>query len=188
MTSRRRLTRPLAPALVLACAALAWPAASSAAVACPNASIMPTSSSLSQARAATLCLINRERTSRGLPRLSASRRLLGAAKSYSRLMVRQGFFGHVSPGGSTLISRIRHHTTYLHGSRSWSLGENIAWGSGALATPARTVTAWMHSSAHRANILASRFRQIGIGIAVGAPRPTHGFAAATYTADFGRRS
>ena len=33
--------------------------------------------------------------------------------------------------------------------RAWSIGENLAWGAGALATPGRIVNAWMRSPGHR---------------------------------------
>lgn len=173
---------------MLVCAALALPASSSAAVSCEDANLMPSRAKLAQIRAATLCLINDERTSRGLAPLTSSRPLREAAQRYSRLMVRERFFGHVSPRGSTLTSRVRRQTAYLRGARSWALGENIAWGSGTLGSPARIVTAWMGSPDHRANILKPGFRNIGIGIADGAPRPTRGLDAATYTTDFGRKS
>jgi uncharacterized protein YkwD len=45
----------------------------------------------------------------------------------------------------------------------------------------------MASPGHRANILAPRYREVGIGIAVGAPVRGSG-AGATYTTDFGRRA
>jgi uncharacterized protein YkwD len=45
----------------------------------------------------------------------------------------------------------------------------------------------MHSPGHRANILSSRFREIGIGISRGAPVRGMGNAA-TYATDFGARS
>lgn len=148
---------------------------------------MPTRTNSTHVRAATLCLINQQRASRGLAPLTSSRQLAKAARRYSRLMVRKRFFGHISPGGSTLVSRVRKGTSYLRGANGWALGENIGWGSGALATPARTIKSWMSSSLHRRNILRPGFRHVGIGVASGAPRPTRGFAAATYTADFGRR-
>lgn len=149
---------------------------------------MPSSANGVQVRDATLCLLNQERTSRGLAPLKSNRYLLTAARRYSQLMVRERFFGHVSPGGSTLVSRVRKGTKYLRGARSWKLGENLAWGSGQLATPAYTVKAWMRSPGHRRNILTPRFRHIGIGVVLGAPAKTNGMAAATYTTDFGRRS
>ncbi|MDE5753217.1 MAG: hypothetical protein K2H89_01530, partial [Oscillospiraceae bacterium] len=41
-----------------------------------------------------------------------------------------------------------------------SVGENIAWG---YATPEAVVKGWMSSEGHRANILGSNFRYIGVG-------------------------
>ena len=68
---------------------------------------------------------------------------------------------------------------------NWTIGENIAWGSGALATPRAIVNGWMHSPGHRANILRASFRDIGIGIRLGAPGPGLS-GGATYVTDFGR--
>ena len=83
-------------------------------------------------------------------------------------MVKRRFFDHVSPGGGTMMDRIKAAGWAPSG--SWSAGENIAWGSGSLATPASIVNGWMHSAGHRANILNGSFSQIGIGIAAGAPQ------------------
>jgi uncharacterized protein YkwD len=95
-------------------------------------------------------------------------------------MVRKGFFQH-----GNFVARILN-TRYVTRRQAWSLGENIAWGTGSLGTPAQTVRAWMRSPGHRANILSRRFRDIGIGIALGAPAEVHASAgAATYTTDFG---
>ncbi|HWC25664.1 MAG TPA: CAP domain-containing protein, partial [Solirubrobacteraceae bacterium] len=89
----------------------------------------------------------------------------------------------------TLTSRVRGGTSYLRGRlASWSLGENIAWGSGERATPQEIVRAWMRSPGHRRNILERRFRNIGIGVATGAPGDVSGRPAATYTTDFGQRA
>ena len=46
----------------------------------------------------------------------------------------------------------------------------------------------MHSPGHKANILTPSYRDIGIGIALGAPaKLPDGMPAATYTTDFGAR-
>jgi uncharacterized protein YkwD len=138
-------------------------------------------------RRATLCLVNGERTQRGLSRLTARRELETAATRYGRQMVAQRFFDHVSPSGSTLVQRVRQ-TGYLRNASGWSLGENLAWGSGDLATPRAIVAAWMASPGHRANILRPRFRDAGIGLAAGAPLALGGGASAgTYVNVFGRR-
>jgi uncharacterized protein YkwD len=97
-------------------------------------------------------------------------------------MVRLGFFAHVSPSGSSFIQRI-----VSAGYGRWTrLAENLGWGAGLRATPEGIVQAWMASPPHRHNLLDRRLRQIGVGIALGAPAITSEQApAATYTADFG---
>ena len=44
----------------------------------------------------------------------------------------------------------------------------------------------MHSPGHRANILSTQFKDIGIGVARGAPQAGQ-HDSATYTTDFGVR-
>jgi uncharacterized protein YkwD len=187
--ARHRIhARRLLP-LALVCTAFALPTGTVAAASpCADADLAPTDANVDTVRTATLCLLNQERTSRSLGVLTSNRNLLKAASRYSRLMVKERFFAHVSPSGSTLLTRVRSGTGYLRGAHSWTLGENLAWGSGELATPANIVRAWMHSPGHRHNILTPAFRHIGIGVVTGAPQPTQGVPAATYTTDFGRRS
>lgn len=135
---------------------------------------------------ATLCLLNEERTSRGLPRLRLNDRLSNAAERHSRDMVQRTYFSHDSLSGLSFVDRIRR-AGYLRSARSWSAGENLAWGSGTRGAPEQIMRAWMNSSGHRANILTGRFREVGIGVAEGAPVRV-GSAAATYTTDFGFKS
>lgn len=154
---------------------------------CDGADALPGQAALADVREATLCLMNAQRTARGLPRLRAHESLAAAAGRYARQMVSKGFFDHTSPGGSTMVTRIKG-TAYLRGVVSWSVGENLAWGAGARATPRATVDAWMRSSGHRANILNRDFDEVGVGVAAGAPEAFDGDAAAgTYVTDFGRR-
>ncbi|MDQ3849659.1 MAG: CAP domain-containing protein [Actinomycetota bacterium] len=148
---------------------------------------MPDAGNIPQIRTATLCLLNSERAERGRRVLRSNRTLRVAAQTYSEQMVRDSFFDHVSPTGGTLLGRIRGATDYLRGTAAWSLGENLAWGSGERGTPGETVVAWMNSPGHRHNILDRGFRDIGIGVALGAPAATHGLPAATYTTEFGHR-
>ena len=78
--------------------------------------------------------MNAERMARGVGRLQAEPLLGRVAASYARQMVRGRFFDHTSPGGSTMLARIRA-TSYLRDVASWSVGENLAWGTGSLSTP-----------------------------------------------------
>ena len=97
-------------------------------------------------------------------------------------MVANRYFAHDSRSGAGFSARIAS-TGWMHGRSAWNVGENIAWGSGALATPRAIVKAWMHSAGHRHNILQPRFHVIGIGIGAGAP--TGDGSGKTYTTDFG---
>ena len=184
----RSLPSRLLLALVLVSLLCTVPAAPAAAKPCANQNLMPSQDNIPQIRSATLCLINKERTRRGRRALRASGHLRNAAQSYSEQMVRESFFDHVTPGGTTLLSRIRRTTGYLVDAVRYSLGENLAWGSGELATPRQTVIAWMRSPGHRRNMLDKRFRHVGVGVAIGAPTNVDGMPAATYTTEFGRRS
>ena len=157
--------------------------AASAAGACSAANASVKTASKRALIRATLCRLNAERARNGLRPLRLNRRLSSAARRHSRAMARRHFFSHTSPNGATFLDRIRS-TGYLRGARSWSVGENIAYGSGRLQTPRKIGVAWMNSPGHRANILSRSFRSIGIGIAAGTP---FGSGGATYTTDFGRR-
>jgi uncharacterized protein YkwD len=175
-------------AALLALAVLAVPAAARASERCEHADALPGQASQGELRQATLCLMNAERGARGRAPLRAEPALASVAATYARQMVRQRFFDHTSPGGSTMVSRIRS-SRYLRDVGSWSVGENLAWGTGTLATPRATVRAWMHSADHRANLLDPRFRDVGIGVAEGAPEALEpNEAGGTYVTDFGRRA
>jgi uncharacterized protein YkwD len=149
------------------------PAAS--AVACANTDVIPTQGNLKQVRAAVLCLHNQERAAQGLRKLKPNKKLRRAAAGHSSHMVRASVFEH-----GDLAGRIR-----AAGYRGATFGENIAWGTGHLATAGQIHRSWMESPGHKANILRPQFREIGIGIALGAA--TAGPNGATYTADFGAR-
>lgn len=182
--------RLLAALCAVLCALLALPAVGSGArkskaTACENTDLVPDAGNVATVRAAVLCLHNRERSARGLPALRENAKLREAAEGHSESMVADTFFSHDSPDGADMADRILG-TGYARG-QGWSLGENIAWGTGDLATAAEIHRAWMRSAGHKANILRRQFREIGIGIALGAPVDTGGLVGATYTADFGVR-
>ena len=163
------------------------PTSGSSGGACRDARLVPTRDNPARVRAAMLCLLNAERTSRGLRPLRSSGQLRKAATGWSRTMVRKRFFDHVSPGGSTMVSRVRKGTSYLTRCVDWALAENLGWGQGPRSTPQAMVGMWMASSGHRDNILNERFRHVGIGVATGAPANISRARAATYTTDFGYR-
>jgi uncharacterized protein YkwD len=170
------------PAAMLAAALIVLLAPASAA-ACRGAGATTRTAKTRTLVHATLCILNAKRAGHDLRPLRLNAKLGTAARRHSGAMVRERFFSHTSPNGDTFVDRIRA-AGYLEGARSWTAGENIAYGSGSRSTPRSIGRAWMNSAGHRANILSGSFRSIGIGIASGTPV---GVAGATYTTDFGRR-
>ncbi|HZO37121.1 MAG TPA: CAP domain-containing protein [Solirubrobacteraceae bacterium] len=182
----------LALALTLApAAAQARPRAAKRVVAtkasdCSGTNLLPSPDNLDAIRSATLCLINVERTQRGRLPLRTNVDLTQVAGLYSRAMIDYSFFGHLSPAGSTFISRIKR-TDYLTRTNGWAVGENLAWGEVELGSPAKTVEAWMLSPEHKRNILDTNYVEIGIGVAYGTPGDRNQ-QGATYATEFGTRS
>ena len=132
---------------------------------------------------AGVCAINAERRAHGLAELRVDPRLSLAARRHSLDMVRRRYFAHVEPSGIDPAGRVRR-TGYLSGAGRWLVGETLAWGWGAGASPDRIVQAWMHSPEHRRVLLRPRYRELGVGVVWGGPRPRP-VPEATFTADFG---
>jgi uncharacterized protein YkwD len=176
----------LAVVAVAATAVALWPRDSSRPPdPCGAVDERPQESGIGAAGQATVCLVNRERTTRGLPALRQNGLLTQASAEHSQDMVRRDYFEHTSADGRTVGDRLRA-IGYSRGF-SASAGENIAYGVGDKATPAAIVAAWMRSPGHRADILRPAFTEIGIGIALGAPEVAadRQSVSATYTTDFG---
>jgi uncharacterized protein YkwD len=166
--------------LLVAVAAVASPA--SAATVCASAD-GPTANSSTVALAnGALCLVNQERSSRGLRPLKSNRHLSKAAGAHARDMVARGYFSHYSMNGASFVDRIRK-AGYVPARALPSLGEDLAWGSGTLGTPREIVQSWMESPGHRANILSRKFREAGMGVAYGDPGV--GEDGVIYALDFG---
>jgi uncharacterized protein YkwD len=128
--------------------------------------------------------INTVRVAHGLRRVYPSTQLRGAAKSHSLDMLRRNYFAHTSPTGSTLYDRITA-SGFVNG-YTWLGGETLAWGTGTLAGARATVHAWMLSPEHRAILLSSTYRWVGISRECGT---YHGHAnACVWTVDWVKRS
>lgn len=150
---------------------------------CPNPGLAPAPATLGAVADATLCLLNGERADHGLAPLVPSARLARAATAYAQDLVNHSYFSHTGRDGSGVRERIER-VGYIPADAGWSLGENLAWGTGALATPGSIMQAWMNSPGHRENILNAAYREIGIGIVTGNPSRADG-AGATYATEFG---
>jgi uncharacterized protein YkwD len=154
----------------------------SAALACPYSGTTPASLTTAQAEQSVTCLVNKTRRHHHARPLAWNPGLQSAAQSHSAAMDSGNFFSH--DGDGSPLDRIKA-SGYLGGASSWGVGENIHWGIGRRGTPKATVARWMASSMHRSTMLSRRFRNIGVGVAMGSPVGGGGGNSAIYTADFG---
>ncbi len=157
----------------------------SASAVCHHKYAYPVDLSQKTVKRTTLCLLNHQRKLHGRRALEPNRKLARAARKHASDMDERKYFSHTTPGGVSFVDRIMRQD-YVDPGEGWTLGENLAWGSYQLATPKSIVRSWMHSPGHRANILNPQFREIGIGVVVGAPE--RGVeSGATYATSFGKR-
>jgi uncharacterized protein YkwD len=179
--TRSMTTRALQAAILVATlAVLAIPAAASPAAG-------RTHVSMSALESGVLQQLNAIRTEHGLVPLRPSGRLTAAASQHSREMGADGYFEHSSADGSAFWKRIGRW--YVEGSRAyWSVGENLLWSSPDV-DPAAALQIWMNSPEHRANILAHKWREIGIAAVhvPDAPGTFHDLPVTIITTDFGVR-
>ena len=148
---------------------------------CGASTRVPMPDSLEQARAATLCLINRERAAEALPALAMEARLTQASQLHSDDMGRRNFYDHADPDGREPSDRVYAQGLPPYGT---TVAENIHWGTGYLGSPREIVRDWMNSPGHRRNILSREVSHIGVGIGFDAPRPGHRGVARVYTTNF----
>jgi uncharacterized protein YkwD len=182
---RSLVSGALIVAFTLAGSASASAADSTAAAGCPSVDVAPAADNMDAVRAGILCLANAERSQRGLVLLRENPKLRRAARAHSSDMVRDGYFAHTEPDGDTFVDRILA-ARYTRRGDGWTLGENLAWGTGELGTARGVHDAWMRSSGHRATILKPAYRELGIGVRRGVPGDAG--VGATFTTDFGVRA
>jgi uncharacterized protein YkwD len=153
----------------------------------PDAQATPTCPPDLRGRAAAthlLALINEVRADHGAQRLQLDHRLARVARRHSRDMVVHRYFAHDSRSGAHFSARIAR-SGWMRARRRWTVGENLAWGTGCGAAPRSIVTAWLRSPSHRRILLARDFKVVGIGIVRGTPFGGAAHRSRTYTADFG---
>jgi uncharacterized protein YkwD len=116
--------------------------------------------------------MNRVRAAQGLAPLRADSHLQQAAVAHSREMLASNTFAH----GAFATRMVRYKVSFS------TAGENLAWGTGSLASAHSIVAAWLASPEHRANLLRPSFRRVGIGDLAGTFQGYSG--ARVITADF----
>ncbi len=119
----------------------------------PTATVEVKTLSREEAELEIVRLVNEERVKAGLPALEIDPGLMQLARSRSEDMAARGYFSHYDPETGE----------YLAGNTR----ENIVRGDRLSQSEAeRSVSWWMDSDGHRANILYENVRYTGVGIAV----------------------
>jgi uncharacterized protein YkwD len=102
-------------------------------------------------------LINQYRADHGLSRLAIEVTLTKTGDWMARDMPRYGYFGHDDHLGRDPFQRLAH---YRYPSNTWR-GENLAAG---YPDAQNTFDQWKNSAPHRANMLNSHYKAIGISL------------------------
>ena len=103
---------------------------------------------------------NKEREKAGLPDLAPNQKLTASALAKVRDMFKNQYFAHESPAGKGAgdLAEAEGYDFIL-------IGENLALGN--FEGDKALVDAWMASPGHRANILGSLYKEIGIAVGRG---------------------
>lgn len=106
-----------------------------------------------------LQLTNQERSDEGLSPLSLDSNLTTAAHMKAKDMFAKNYWAHIGPDGTTpwiFIKQAGYNYVYA--------GENLARG---FTSSSDVVKAWMTSPTHRANIVSSKYKDIGFAVTEG---------------------
>lgn len=111
-------------------------------------------------RAGTIEKTNTQRAANNLPALKENRLLAQAAQKKLQDMFDGQYFEHISPAGTgpgELAKAVKYE--YV------AIGENLALGN--YKNDQELVVAWMNSPGHRANILNTKYSEIGVAVGKG---------------------
>lgn len=106
-----------------------------------------------------LNLVNQERAKQGLSALKLDAKLNHAAQKKAEDMRDKNYFDHQSPTYGSPFDLMRSE-----GISYSTAGENIAAGQQSAQA---VMESWMNSSGHRANILNSKYKYLGVGFCTG---------------------
>lgn len=105
--------------------------------------------------------------------------LTAAAQSKANDMAAKGYWSHNSPDGRTPWSFIN-----AAGYHYQMAGENLAYG---FSNAGDTISGWMNSPTHRANILNANYKDVGFGIAQAPDFQGHG-PTTIIVAEYGKQA
>jgi len=97
-----------------------------------------------------LRIVNQERENNNLSPLTLSQGLVDATSIRAQEI--EEYYSHTRPDGTSCLTALTKSYNYT--------GENIAAGQ---TSPAKVMDSWMNSPGHRANILNSNYKKLGVG-------------------------
>ena len=103
---------------------------------------------------------NTQREPYGLPPLRENAKLNASAQEKMQDMFEEQYFAHISPSGAEAKDLVKNF-----GYELIALGENLAMGN--FQNDQILVQAWMDSPGHQANILSTRYQEIGVAVGKG---------------------
>lgn len=104
-------------------------------------------------------LTNSQRSTYKVNKLAWNYKLANAARAKAQDMINKDYFSHNTPSGATpwtFITAAGYNYIYA--------GENLGMN---FTVAEDLMTAWMNSGGHRANILSSNFKELGVGVVTG---------------------
>ena len=112
---------------------------------------------------ALLTLTNDARIGAGLEALTTGETLAQAAREHAAEIADLGYFSHTSPlpEHATLALRVAEGGSFIR-----TLGENLTL-VGTADTAQASVSGWLASPGHRANLLNAHFTHVGFGVVLG---------------------
>jgi uncharacterized protein YkwD len=106
-----------------------------------------------------LASTNSQRAANGVGSLALNAQLNNAAQAKANDMIARNYWSHTTPDGQQPWVFVDNA-----GYKYAKAGENLAYG---FATSSSTVTGWMNSATHKANMLDGAFSDVGFGFANG---------------------
>jgi hypothetical protein len=104
-------------------------------------------------------LTNSQRSNNGLPPLSYNGRLAASAYAKAQHMLANDYWAHTAPDGTTPWVFVQQA-----GYAYITVGENLARG---FQSDSAIVSSWMNSPGHRANLLNTAYRDMGVAAVTG---------------------
>ncbi|TSD66499.1 CAP domain-containing protein [Inquilinus sp. KBS0705] len=82
-----------------------------------------------------------------------------AAHGHAKDMASKKYFSHTSKDGRSMSDRIVFAGYYFKGYKSFTVGENIAWGQNSIE---EVMSGWFKSEGHCRNLMNPDFKEVGV--------------------------